>query len=185
MIRCRLVMRLSLWLVLTFGVYSVSGLAQVNSNVSNATLTASVLQSIAVSVSASTVSFSLLPGSAVIGTPTVPVTTSWNLNPGLVASVKLYAYFSSSTAALTEGADNIPSSDVLASFNLGSFTALTQTGPLGAAGASLLLFTESIGGGNKIKTRNDNVDVKIDLTGLSNLPTGTYVGTLQLQAQAL
>jgi hypothetical protein len=99
--------------------------------------------------------------------------------------VSLYAYFDSSTVALTDGTDNIPSADVLGSVNSGAFTALTSTGPFGAAGASLLLFTEAISGVNKIKTRNDTLDVRVDLTGLPSLPAGTYTGTMRIQAQAL
>ena len=130
--------------------------------------------------------FTLLPGTAVTGTPTVPITTSWNLNPGLTSDVTLYAYFDSSTAGLTDGGGNdIPSSNVLGKVNAGAFTAITGTGPFGAAGASLQVFTEAVSGGNKIKTRNDNLDVRIDLTSQPNLPAGDYTGTLRLQAQAL
>ena len=160
-------------------------LAQVNSNVGNVTLSADVQQFISVSPGVATVNFALLPGNPVTGVPTVPITTSWNLKPGGGPTVTLYAYFDSSAVALTDGTDNIPSADVLGSFNSGAFTAFTQTGPFGAAGASFLLFSEAITGANKVKTRNDNLDVRIDLTGLPNLPASTYTGTMRIQAQAL
>jgi hypothetical protein len=160
-------------------------LAQVNSNVGNVTLSADVQQFISVSPGVATVNFALLPGNAVTGAPTVPITTSWNLKPGGGPTVRLYAYFDSSTVALTDGTDNIPSSDVLGSFNSGAFTAFTGTGPFGAGGASFLLFSEAITGANKVKTRNDNLDVRIDLTGLPLLPASTYTGTMRIQAQAL
>lgn len=172
-----------LLLAVSLVVFPFRALAQVNSNVGNVTLSASVQDSISVSPGVGTVNFSLLPGAAVTGTPTVPITTSWNLKPAGGPTVRLYAYFDSSTVALTDGTDNIPSADVLGNFNSGGFTALTQVGPV--AGASLLLFTEAIGGGNKIKTRTDNLDVQIDLTGLPSLPAGTYTGTMRIQAQAL
>ena len=174
-----------LLLAVSLVVFPFRALAQVNSNVGNVTLSASVQDSISVSPAVGTVNFALLPGAAVTGTPTVPITTSWNLKPAGGPTVSLYAYFDSSTAALTDGTDNIPSADVLGSVNSGAFTALTSTGPFGAAGASLLLFTEVIGGANKIKTRSDNLDVRIDLTGLPSLPAGTYTGTMRIQAQAL
>jgi hypothetical protein len=170
---------------LSFVVLPFRALAQVNSNVGNVTLSASVQEFISVSPGFGTVNFALLPGAAATGTPTVPITTSWNLKPGGGPTVSLYAYFDSSTAALTDGTDNIPSSDVQGNFNSGGFTAFTGAGPFGAAGASLLLFSESISGINKIKTRSDNLDVRLDLTGLPNLPAGTYTGTMRIQARAL
>jgi hypothetical protein len=174
-----------LLLAVSLVVFPFRALAQVNSNVGNVILNANVQDSISVSLGVGTVNFSLLPGAAVTGTPQVPITTSWNLKPAGGPTVSLYAYFDSSTVALTDGTDNIPSADVLGSFNSGGFTALTQTGPFGAAGASLLLFSEAISGVNKIKTRNETLDVRIDLTGLPSLPAGTYTGTMRIQAQAL
>ena len=174
-----------LLLAVSLVVFPFRALAQVNSNVGNVTLSASVQDYISVSPGVGTVNFSLLPGAAVTGTPTVPITTSWNLKPAGGPTVRLYAYFDSSTVALTDGTDNIPSADVLGSVNSGGFTAVTQTGPFGAAGASLLLFSESISGVNKIKTRNETLDVRVDLTGLPLLPAGTYTGTMRIQAQAL
>jgi hypothetical protein len=174
-----------LLLAVSLVVFPFRALAQVNSNVGNVILNANVSDSVSVTPGVGTVNFTLLPGAAVTGAPQVPIATSWNVNPGHVGSMKLYAYFDSSTVALTDGTDNIPSADVLGSVNSGGFTALTQTGPFGAAGASLLLFTEAIGGANKIKTRNDTLDVRVDLTGLPLLPAGTYTGTMRIQAQAL
>jgi hypothetical protein len=165
--------------------FTVSAQAPLNSNVGNVTLSASVHTSFSVSLGVGTVNFALLPGTAVTGAPTVPITTSWSLNPGLIGSVKLYAYFDSSTVALTDGTDNIPSADVLGRVSPGAFTAFTQAGPFGAAGASLLLFTQAISGTNKVDSRTDNLDVRIDLTGLPSLPAGDYTGTMRIQAQAL
>ena len=157
----------------------------VDSNVGIVTLNASVQDSISVSLGVGTVNFSLLPGAAVTGTPTVPITTSWNLKPAGGPIVSLYAYFDSSTVALTDGTDNIPSADVQGYINSVGPTNFTQTGAFGAPGASLLLFSEAISGANKVKTRNDTLDVRIDLTTLPLLPAGTYTGTMRIQAQAL
>ncbi len=112
------------------------------------------------------------------------ITTIWILAPTRT-SVKLFGSFSSSTAALTDGAGhNIPSADVLGEVTTGSptsFTAFTQTVPFGAAGAGLLLFNQAITVANDVSTRIDNLSLEIDLNG-TNVPAAVYTGTLQLQA---
>jgi len=162
--------------------------AQISSNPVGVTLNATVDDSIAVTVSASNVGFNLIPGTGpTAGTPTVTVTTSWNLHPGGTPTLSLYGFFSSSAAALTSGAPggDIPSANVLAGINGGAPAAFTQTGPLGAAGASLQIFFIPISGVNKNSSRNDTLDLFINLTSQPGLPTGTYTGVLSLQAQAL
>ena len=66
-----------------------------------------------------------------------------------------------------------------------SYTVMTQSsvGAVGINGASLTLFTETITGINKQWTRNDVLDIRINLTG-STAPIGSYSGTLKLQAIA-
>jgi hypothetical protein len=121
----------------------------------------------------------------------------WNLSPSHSA-VALYAYFSSPTQALTDGAttpNNIPTSAFFmkatsstGTNNIPSFTAVTGTNPgFGAAGASLLVKTVAIGGSNKQVTADTTtLDFKLDLTvgSTPSLPVGTYTGTLNIQAQA-
>lgn len=160
--------------------------AQVLSNVGNVTINAVVPQSLTVSVAPGIVAATVTPGAAATATPTVVVTTSWNLNPGLTGTVELFGYFDVPVQALSDGSgSNIPSSAVLASFNSGAFAAFTQTNVVGPAGGSLLFFTESITGLNKIKTRNDSMDLQIDLTAFPSQPAADYTGTLHLQARAL
>ena len=112
--------------------------AQSLSNITNLTLNAVVQQSISVTVSAVAVNFNLVPGTGpTAGAPTVTVTTNWALNPAGSPTMSLYGYFTSSTAALTNGAgNNIPSANVLTSINAGAPGAFTGSGPFGAAGAS-------------------------------------------------
>jgi hypothetical protein len=119
--------------------------------------------------------------------------TSWIMK-GSRSSVTLTGYFSSATAALTgtgSSPANIPTSEVLGQVTTGtptSFTAFTQTpatGALGTAGASLVLFTQAISGTNRAASRNDNLNLEINLTNQPQLPADTYTGTLNLQAQAL
>ncbi|MGH9782567.1 MAG: hypothetical protein ACRD88_00130 [Terriglobia bacterium] len=161
--------------------------AQTNSNVANVALNAVVNQSIAVSVSAAAVNFNLVPGTGPTGgAPSLTVTTNWSLNPGGGPTMSLYGYFTSAGTALADGGGNsIPSANVLGSVNGGGAVAFTGTGPFGAAGASLQIYSLGITAANKTGTRNDTLDMSINLTSLPNLPAGTYTGTLSLQAQAL
>ena len=164
--------------------------SSLNSNSPTVALNATLGESLTVSSTVSTVNFTLVSGTTVAGSAAVPITTSWVLLPTRT-SVALYGFFSSSTAALTNGLatpSNIPSSDVLGQVTTGSpttFTAFSQTNSgFGAASASLLLFNQSVsyGGANFVSTRTDNLNLEINTP--STLPAGTYTGTLTLQAQA-
>lgn len=161
--------------------------AQVNSNVANVTLTATMLESLTVVPVPSAMAFSLVAGGVAGGSTSIAMTTVWVLAPTRT-SVKLFGSFSSSTAALTDGAgDNIPSSAVLGQVPTGSatsFTAFTQTVPFGAAGAGLLLFNQAITIANDVSARTDTLSLEIDLTS-TTVPAGVYTGTLHLEAQAL
>lgn len=157
-----------------------------NSGASTITLNAVLNDSISVSLSSNAVNFSLTSGSASNpGSTGVTATTSWLLRPN-VGSLKLYAFFSSSTAALTDGAgNNIPSADFQISNNAGPFNALTNTVPFGGANAGLQLSSTPILGNNKSGTRTDNMNFNINLVPLPSLPAGVYTGTLTIQAQAI
>ena len=159
--------------------------AQTNSNVANVALNAVVSQSIAVSVSAAAVNFNLVPGTGpTTGAPSLTVTTNWSLNGN--PTMSLWGYFTSAAAALTDGAgNNIPTANVLGSVNAGGAVAFTATGPFGAAAASNQIYSVGITAATRTGTRNDTLDMSINLTSLPNLPAGTYTGTLSLQAQAL
>jgi hypothetical protein len=116
----------------------------------------------------------------------VGITTSWDLNPGQSNSVGLIAYFSLPAQALV-GPTLIPSSRVLGRMTTGvptTYTAMTQNGVggVGSAGGSLQLFSVNIGGGNKTDSRNDNLDLQLDLVGFPTLPAGAYVGVLNIRA---
>jgi hypothetical protein len=186
MLQCR-----AQWLLVLAIVFAISSVqpvfAQLNSNTTNVTLTATLVEALTVSAIPSAVNFTLVNGTAADGSAPVAMTTTWVLSPTRT-SVKLYGNFSSSTAALTDGGgNNIPSADVLGQVSTGSptsYTAFTQTGPFGAASASLLLFNQTITALNLTGTRTDNLNLRIDLSSLT-LPAGVYVGTLHLQAQAL
>ena len=174
-------------LALMAAMFAAPARAQVrNSGASPITLQAVLTQSISVALSGNAVNFNLVAGSANNpGSTSITATTAWTLKPS-VGSLKVYAFFSTSTAALTDGAgNNIPSADFQISTNAGAFAALTNTVPFGGANAGLQLSSTPILGNNKIGTRNDVMNFNINLTALPNLPANDYTGTLTIQAQAI
>jgi hypothetical protein len=174
-------------LALAVSALITSSQAQVlNSGASTITLQAVLSDSLTVSLSGNAVNFTLTPGSANNpGSLGVTATTAWALKPS-VGSVKVYAFFASSAAALTDGAgNNIPSADFQISNNAGPFTALTTTVPFGGANAGLLLSTTRILGNNRSGSHTDLMNFNINLTTLPSLPATTYTGTLTIQAQAI
>jgi hypothetical protein len=163
--------------------------AQAISNIGNVSLNAVLPQSVTIAVtSGSSVNFALTENAAANGDVPTVIQTSWNVNPGLVGAVTLYGYFDVPAQALTDGAgSNIPTSWVEGQMATGTpttYTAFTQTNPVGPAGGSLSLFSSAITGINKVSNRTDNLDLRINLTG-QTLPAGTYAGVLRLQARAI
>jgi hypothetical protein len=175
--------------VLAVAIASLSLMASaqvVNSGPQTIALNATLAESLTLSLSANAVSFNLAAGSANNpGSTGITATTAWVLKPGRT-SVTVDAYFLSSTAALSDGTNNIPSSAFKISNNGGAFAPLTNTVAFGAANAGLNLATVTITGTNKNFSRTDNMSFNIDLSGgsLPQLPASTYTGTLNIQAQA-
>lgn len=164
-----------------------SAWAQVlNSGASTIALQAVLTDSITVSLSGNAVNFNLTSGSAANpGSTSITATTTWVLKPS-VGSLKVYAFFSNSAAALADGAgNNIPSANFEISNNAGPFTALTNTVPFGGANAGLQLSSTRIIGNNKTGSHTDTMNFNINLGSLPNLPAATYTGTLTIQAQAI
>jgi hypothetical protein len=161
-----------------------------NSNTATVSLTATLGESLTVAATPSAVTFPLVSGGTATGNVPVAITTTWILS-GSRANVTLVGYFASATAALSNAGPpvvNIPTSEVLGQVTTGApttFTAFTQTAPLGPAGAGLTLFTQALSGTNRASNRTDNLNLQINLTSQAQLPAGTYTGTLNLQAQAL
>ena len=157
-----------------------------NSGASTITLNAVLSQSLTLSLSANAVNFTLTAGSrSNPGSTSITATTSWTLRPS-VGSIKVYAFFGSSSMALTDGAgNNIPSADFQISNNGGAYNALTNTVPFGGANAGLQLSSWPVLGNSRTGTHTDNMLFNINLAPLPNLPAGTYTGTLTIQAQAI
>lgn len=167
--------------------------AQINSGAQSITLNAALAESLSISLSGNAVNFTLTGGSATnAGDTSITSTTSWVLKPGRT-QVNLYAYFGSATAALVHqdpaNTTDIPSSAVEISVNGGAASAVSTNAAsavgFGAAGAGLQLFNQAITGLNKTASRNDTMDFNINLSSLSQLPADSYVGTLNIQAQAI
>lgn len=165
------------------------GEAVVFSGLQNVTLNATSVTTLSIAVTSGTsMNFTLMQGALANGSVAAAITTGWNVNPGKTGTVALYGYFTTPSAALAGPLVNIPSSYVEGRMTTGSsvaYTPFTQTNPVGPAGGSLLLFSETITGVNKNKMRTDNLNLRINLTTSPTLPAGDYTGTLRIQARAL
>jgi hypothetical protein len=173
-------------LLLAAILFSAPCRAQVlNSGASPITLNAVLQDSITLTLSSHAVNFTLVAGSANNpGSTGITATTTWVMKPS-VNSLNLYAFFSSSTAALSDGAGhNIPSADFQISDNGGAFAPLTNTVAFGGANAGLQVSSVPIRGYNKTGTNSDVMTFNINLAPLPNLAAGVYTGTLTIQAQA-
>jgi hypothetical protein len=116
----------------------------------------------------------------------VVIQTSWDVNPGQTNTMNLMAYFSVPAQAMVGGSTQIPSSRLEGRMTTGipvAFTALTQNtvGGVGSAGGSLRLFSVNINGSNKIASRIDNLDLRLNLVGFPALRAGNYTGVLNLR----
>ncbi len=156
-----------------------------NSGAQSVALFAVLGDSIKISLSTNSVNFNLTEGTATnAGSNGVTATTSWVSKPG--RNISVYAYFFSSTAALTNGGTGqIPSADFSISNNGGAYTPLTNTVAFGAANAGVRLSTVRIIGSNKTGSHADNMLFNIDLSTVTGLPAGPYTGTLNIQAQII
>jgi hypothetical protein len=133
----------------------------------------------------------LSPGATQSFGAPVSLETSWSVDPAVSGSLTLVAYFDAPGAALANGAAAIPSRAVQGRVATGAPTAFSSfseapVGPggeaVGSAGGSLRLFTETIGAANAVAVRRDNLELRLDLTGIPSLPAGAYAGTLNIRA---
>ena len=105
------------------------------------------------------------------------------------SGISLYGSFASSSAAMsgTVSLGSTAHSVISGQMSSGlptSYTPFTQTNPLGAAGASLKLFSQTVTGSDS-GSRTDALSLSINLSTLRQLPADTYTGTLTIQAQEL
>jgi hypothetical protein len=145
------------------------------------------LESLTVSLLPASVSFTLASNRSInSGSTSITAMTSWTLLPTR-NNVSLYAYFSSSTAALahTAGANtvDIPSARVEVSINGGARVPFSQTVLFGAPNAGRQIFSQSITILNLSSNRSDSLALNINLSGYS-MPADTYTGALRVRAAA-
>ena len=167
---------------------SQTSAAQLSSNTTSVVITATLLETLTLTATPSAVVIDLAPGGDSADALPVAITTIWALGSNRT-QVNVYGSFASSTAAMTDGlGHNIPAANVLGRVSTGVpviGTVFTQTAPFGAAGAGLKLVNQGIGVSNLTSTRTDNLILSVSLTSGPVLPSGVYVGTLNIQAQAL
>jgi hypothetical protein len=150
------------------------------------------VKTLSIRVSSTSVKFQLQSGKTAVGTPTLSITTTWGSGKCTTkntCTVRLYGYFSSATTALSGGTPvvRIPTSEVLGEMTTGlptTYTAFTQSGPFGGAGASLELFTDAMTARTTGGSRTDPLSLEINLASQPELPAGTYTGTLSLIAES-
>ena len=162
-------------------VFAPASHAQLNSGAATVNLNAVLGETLTVSAGPGTVNFTLVPNGTANGSAPVSITTAWALDVTRT-DVNLYAYFSSTTA-LTDGTNNIPVANVTGSVNSAPAGAFTGATPFSGA-SGMTVFTQALGVGTYNSSRNDSIDLTIDTTGLS-LPSSTYTGVLNIQAQAI
>jgi hypothetical protein len=135
-----------------------------------------------------------LPGTLVDGFndfAPLPVVTTWNVDPAHTGTVMLAAFFDAPERALAAEDGAIPASRVYGRVPAGgpkSFLPFTGpavvsgSGMIGVAGGTLMLFAQPISTANAVGSRRDELQVRIDLSGMPELPPGGYNGTLNLMA---
>jgi hypothetical protein len=120
---------------------------------------------------------------------TISITMTWDLHPS-TGSVEVLGYFSNPASAMTSGPVSIPSSWIRGRVLTAgvtnaptTYTAFTQNGVggVGAAGGSLLLFSQPVLGYSKTGARTVDLQLQLDLTGRVLTP-GSYSGTLNIRA---
>jgi hypothetical protein len=169
--------------VVTFAV-AIPAQAQANlqSNTATVALTATKNSTLTVSPAASSATLaSITDNSNVNNFTPVNVTTAWNLTGG--TSVNLVGWFGTPAQALANGTNFIPSTRVEGRVGATAFAAFDDAGigTTGVAGGSLVLFSEGVGPASLLGSRTDQLDLRLDLTGMTTV-AGSYTGTLNLQA---
>lgn len=188
------VRKLSITLAIAAGLAAVVSPAAfgqaLDSSPATVALSATLSESLTISATPATVNFSLVSGGTATGSAPVAIKTTWVLS-GSRSSVTLTGWFTNADQALSSGGATpvyVPTSEVLGQVNSGTFNAFTQSpaaGSPGVAGASLVLFTQTVTTTNVSSNRTDDLNLEINLASQPQLPAGTYNGTLNLEAQAL
>ena len=181
-------------LVAFFCAVTGSAVAQLDSGGSGVTCSGDLPESLTVTPSISTLSFTLTPFATTTPSTTISITTNWVLASTRV-SVELDAYFASASQALSYSTYYIPSSAIYGNVTTNESggpsanSPFTQSATLGTAGAGLKLFLEPITAGTNSEFEDTTtLALTVDLSHSSlyrTLPAATYTGTLTIAAQAI
>lgn len=164
------------------GTSVAQGQVGLTSNVATVALTATKNATLTVSPATSTATLaSITDNSNANNFTAVSLTTAWNLTAG--SSVRLIGWFATPAQALANGTDFIPSSRIEGRVGAAAYAPFSggAVGGVGVAGGSLQLFSQAVGAGSYFGSRTDQLDLRLDLTGMTTL-AGDYTGTLNLQA---
>jgi hypothetical protein len=157
--------------------------AQTSSNAAAVTMSFAVVSSITITASPSNIVFNPTDGRHATASAPIAVTTSWNLAVG-GGNVFTVAYFSTNTAAMTDGTLNIPTSKVFASINSGTATACTRV-DVNVAAANPGGICPEIFAGIGVTAQGTHTDnILLSLSSAIDFPVANYAGTITLSAQA-
>lgn len=161
---------------------AVEAQANLQSNLTTVSLTATKNSTLSVSPATATATLaSITDNSNANPFTAVSLQTDWNLTGG--TSVNLVGWFTTPAQALLNGTNAIPSSRVEGRVGATAFAPFTGAGigTSGVAGGSLVLFSQAVAAANYLGTRTDQLDLRLDLTGTTTV-AGNYTGTLNVQA---
>jgi hypothetical protein len=153
------------------------------STATTVTLNATKISSLTVTPSTGTATLaSITDNSSANVFSNVGLTTAWNLTGG--TSVNVMGWFSTPTAALSNGTTSIPTANVEGGINSTGWAAFTSgaVGGLGVAGGSLQLVNQAITAANYLSSRTDQLNLRLNLVGFPSTTAGSYTGTLYVQA---
>jgi hypothetical protein len=165
--------------------------AQVRSNAGTIQMTASLNESLTVTVNrGAVVNFNLVQNTPVnSGSASTQIRSAWQLGRGR-ASIAVWAYFTSSTAALAHqtagNPTDIPSAAVkIRDGRRGSFLPLNAVSPFNPAASGVQIGAPiAITAANRIGALRYQLFYQIDTTVVPALRADTYVGILHIQAEA-
>jgi hypothetical protein len=153
------------------------------SNAAAVTMSFGVESSLTVAASPSSIVFTPTDARHATASAPIAVTTSWNLAVG-GGNVFTVAYFSSTTAALTDGTLNIPSSKVLASINSGTAAACTTANANVTAAIGGGICPQIFGGIGVTAQGTHSDTILLSLSSGTDFPAATYAGNITISAQA-
>lgn len=152
----------------------------VTSNAQSTALSLTINESVTLTASPASVNFTYSGDTATASSP-ITLTASWFLASGRTA-VNTYAWFSTPSAALSSGTNNIPNSQVFESTDGGAANPCTgfstaagiTGGACGVGGNDSFISTDTV----PPQVGNNSHTMALTITGVSTMNPGTYTGVL-------